>query len=469
MKNVLKIIYPESWVYAVIFCLSLFATDNFFFLLIVISFLFYLKFTRSIFNSLWLLFISSMLSLRTLPFDINFIAPKLNINGDGSWYYSDLIFVLILYLILTRFNKSRIKVLFSQAGGIKADFFLFLFLAIAGYSTISASNPTISFLFYFLFAKSVILYLVSKLVFLDLNLVKKTMQIVIIYVVINSLLIIAQYLVGGPLGFDFEDVFMPFGKYAENYLFRPGGFTSDPNISASFIVAILPVAVVMFLPLLKNAAVYYWGIIVSIFLALIFTASRASWIITALAILPFLIYLKSNNFIFLPKKFKTLWVLGSIFLVLLIGPFIFSRILSLGQTFSQVGSGYYRIHQAVAGYRIMLNNPFGVGLGMFPYEVTKSVSNENSPAAFDLPHNLFIQLGAESGIAGLIIFLVFLYFLFKDKFINSMLTPNLFSGAMLISFVSMGLLMLAYPWLLHPRIGWIFWLLAGYSGRWKSY
>src|SRR3972149_5675581 len=110
MKNVLKIIYPESWVYAVIFCLSLFATDNFFFLLIVISLLFYLKFTRSLFNSLWFLFISSMLSLRTLPFDINFIAPILNINGDGSWYYSDLIFVLILGLTLTGFNKNKNKV-----------------------------------------------------------------------------------------------------------------------------------------------------------------------------------------------------------------------------------------------------------------------------------------------------------------------------------------------------------------------
>ena len=469
MKNVLKIIYPESWIYAIIFCLSLFATDNFFFLLIVISLLFYLKFTRSLFNSLWFLFISSMLSLRTLPFDINFIAPILNINGDGSWYYSDLIFVLILGLTLTGFNKNRIKVLFSGTWGIKADFFLFLFLAIAGYSTIIASNPIISFPFYFLLAKSVILYLVSKLVFLDLNLVKKTMQIVIVYVVINSLLIITQYLVRGPLGFDFEDAFMPFGKYAENYLFRPGGFSSDPNISASFIVVILPVAVVMFLPLLKKAAVYYWGFIVSIFLALIFTASRASWIITAVAILPFLVYLKTNNFIFLPKKLKALWVLGSISLIIIIGPLIFSRILSLVQTFSQVGSGYYRIHQAVAGYRIMLNNPFGAGLGMFPYEVTKSVSDENSPTTFDLPHNLFVQLGAESGIAGLILFLVFLYFLYKDKFINGMLKPNIFSGAMIISFVSMSLLMLAYPWLLHPRIGWIFWLLAGYSGRWKSY
>ena len=86
--------------------------------------------------------------------------------------------------------------------------------------------------------------------------------------------------------------------------------------------------------------------------------------------------------------------------------------------------------------RLGLNNLFGVGLGMSPYHFAVNFPGENMIFGPDYPHNIFSQIFAETGIVGLVSFIVFLYLAFRPLFIKGLNVQNIHFYLAALAFVA---------------------------------
>jgi O-antigen ligase len=67
----------------------------------------------------------------------------------------------------------------------------------------------------------------------------------------------------------------------------------------------------------------------------------------------------------------------------------------------------------VSSLRLGAEYVLGVGLGLSPIYLATQKLGEDTIYGADYPHNFFMQLTAETGIVGLLIFLLFLYVSFR--------------------------------------------------------
>jgi O-antigen ligase len=340
--------------------------------------------------------------------------------------------------------------------------FLILFFISAGISTLYSQYALTSFYYYIWLTKLVVVFLIGKIVFSDPKIVKKTLEILTVLALVNSVLIIGQYLTKGPLGIAFEDTFNQYGKYSEQKLFRPGGITNDPNISATLTTALLPPVLINTLTVSGGMVIANWTILLILLLGLIFTASRAAWIIAIIISVLIIFYLRKKNKIFIPELIKKYWRVGLVILLIATAPVIINRLSTFQQAFTWQGSGTYRFRQIPIALRMMQENSFGIGLGMFSHPIISYNLSERFQLPSDLPHNLIVQIGGETGIVGLFFFSLFLYFLIRSKVVKLKKDGTLLSISMFTAFIAILLLMMAYPWFMHPRISWLFWILAAF-------
>ena len=182
---------------------------------------------------------------------------------------------------------------------------------------------------------------------------------------------------------------------------RANSTFENPNVFASFMVIIFPLAIYSFFN--EKNKKRKWILLISIVLILggiVTTYSRGAYIaILISAVILFFLGKKQTAFIS---------IIGALMLVTVPDKF-FDRISSLGpgDTASMI-----RIDIWKSCYKIIKENFFfGIGPGVQNvWNILLSRFNIDQPHA----HNIFIELFVEGGIFGVLIFCVFLFFFFKD-------------------------------------------------------
>ena len=87
-----------------------------------------------------------------------------------------------------------------------------------------------------------------------------------------------------------------------------------------------------------------------------------------------------------------------------------------GSALEEGETGYGRITLWKAGLRMMIDHPFtGVGLGRYQAAYGYEYHREDD-RAWRVAHNNYITLGAETGIAGFLLFFYLLYTVFKENY-----------------------------------------------------
>lgn len=204
-------------------------------------------------------------------------------------------------------------------------------------------------------------------------------------------------------------------------ILRITGFSDNPNDLALSLLLLLPFTIGLFLKINRFAAKAAALILLFLFLLVIaLTFSRAVYLA-----LPIVFILSVWKFI---KKDKRALVIVMIFLA--IAPafhFLPQRFFKRIETISMVNidpSIWSRVDGYVVGLKMMAEHPFvGVGIGRW--------QREYWPLAIEMPlirtkmssvqHNIFIEVGSETGVTGLILFVLLTIHAFKDARIASII------------------------------------------------
>ncbi len=248
--------------------------------------------------------------------------------------------------------------------------------------------------------------------------------------------------------------------YTGEGIIRVTGFSDNPNDLALSMLLLIPLAFSLFIKS-KNIFLRMFAVLMVILfiLTIVFTYSRAIFLALSVVLI-----LSIWKFI---GKGKVLISLLCIFLIiatilLLLPQRYWQRIASITNLSAPSIEG--RIDGDIVGFKMMLKHPFlGVGIGRWFYEYW--------PIAFEspliktkvstVPHNIFIEVGSQTGIIGLVIFILFIFYVFKDiriayhNFVNTkdyLLT--IFSQSLeigLIGFIIAGMFLAA----LHLKFLWV--------------
>jgi O-antigen ligase len=353
-------------------------------------------------------------------------------------YLSDLFLVLLTFIPIRENIGKRISI--PKMTKLPLVFFL-LFICVVLFTAISS-------IFFDVVYFSVIQLLRLSIVFISpffINLRnKKNLSflylIIAAGVIFQSTWVFAQVLHKGPLGRDLE-VFLPgteFGiKSSENReLMRATGTFFEPSILGTYILMQITLLGIFFLSKKdSNRHLYIVSIIFGL-IALVFTGSRFLYTLALLLVMLFLkkFALKNNYAVNLRLKIFLLLILGIIVLTL---PYIVSRISSFTDVFSKYGSGSYRIQMAIYALRLFFERPlFGVGINLSPYFFATGFPQEVFVFDPTYPHNLMMQLLAETGILGTTFFILFIFAIFRTVYERALtFFSNEFMAASLIFIV----------------------------------
>ena len=148
---------------------------------------------------------------------------------------------------------------------------------------------------------------------------------------------------------------------------------------------------------------YFFSIVFTLFF-LNLAGARGPFISLVLSfIIYFLIFNKTN----IKNKllYFSLFLIIGYFSITILVPNIIGRFIVLRHDYSSLA----RIYSAIQSFHYFLKNPlFGWGTGSFSALVNEVIK---------YPHNIFLELAMETGIIGLIIFIVFVYY-FLSKFFH---------------------------------------------------
>lgn len=226
------------------------------------------------------------------------------------------------------------------------------------------------------------------------------------------------------------------------WTFRRTGGTGDPNEFAAQLLAALPIAVYLF-KISKNLVYKIIIITVSVctfFYSLLMAGSMSSFLVLGFMIPLVLIRYLSLSFT------KSLVVIAIGFLLFITSLLVFEEQLEnteaiknmLGRT-EETGTAYTRFNSWKAGINMFIDKPV-LGVGMREYaeyspRYSKTFLSEDSVA----PHNIFIELLAESGIIVFVSFLVFLFDLLSKYFNEIRRSDYFWIYLSFVSYVLMGL------------------------------
>lgn len=202
------------------------------------------------------------------------------------------------------------------------------------------------------------------------------------------------------------------------HAFRPSGFMGHPNALAYFLVLILPTMLICLILGTRRIGHFTWTAIFVLFvigiLMLLHTLSRAGWISMTLATL-FMLYVGYKRGIVQRKYINMLMMIGAISIVIavLIFPTVYLRITESDERSSE--SRIAMMHQA--GLIIQRNPVMGVGIAGY-----NRAARANIPEFFShlsvwfqdellkgVVHNKYLLVTAETGLIGLVLFLLILW------------------------------------------------------------
>lgn len=225
------------------------------------------------------------------------------------------------------------------------------------------------------------------------------------------------------------------------WTFRKTGGTGDPNEFAAQILAVLPLSVYLF-SISKNLANKIIVITASIpvfFYSLFLAGSMSSFLVLGFLLPVVLVRFLSLSFT------KGLIVIGLGLLMFIVSLLVFQEKLEnmeavqnmLGRT-QETGTAQTRMNSWKAGINMFIDKPF-LGVGMREYaeyspRYSKTFLSSDSVA----PHNMFIEVLAESGVIVFIAFVVFLIDLMSKYFSEIRRSDYFWLYMSLLSYVLMG-------------------------------
>jgi len=422
--------------------------------------------------SLWLTLVAFLIFDRWKSLEFYLIPSKLmyrpdkmvDLNYHLIFTFSDLVFFLLFFSLWRRREFFFPK---------KEDWNLFAFLVWGGISCLFAFQPPLAFFSWLLLLRTAALYFLAQFFLRQSNFRQHLMVLLAAGAIFEGGLAFLQVLTRGTvIGGMMSAATIGGIPVQENVdFFRAQGTFYHPNFLAVFFSLLIPL---FFFSLLREKpGSFFFFLEFAAFgfslLGLLFTLSRVAWLVIFLVLAGGLVVL---NRLFPDFKarisqlsstvgFKRLIAVSLVFLVIIFLP----RVSSMLTTFSELGSGGYRLELFRRALKLMARFPlFGVGLNGFSSAMFYQLPEQFKfyPAQ---PHNLFLQIGAEMGIPALLLFLIFLIgksvsFLKEERAtvfnLSSVLNWGIFFSA--ISFL---LVSLAYPTFLVHRLFDYFFIFLG--------
>lgn len=230
----------------------------------------------------------------------------------------------------------------------------------------------------------------------------------------------------------------------------------NPNILAEYLIMAIPVSVALF-----------WGsrrlikklifLLTSMILAgtLVLTLSRGGWLGFAFGIFVFILLVEKRLFLLcIPVGVLSLFVLPQS---------IINRILTIGSLTDS--SNAYRIKIWQITTDIIRDHWIaGVGFGYIPFKKTYETYIRTMPIFH--AHNTYLEIAAELGIVGILLFIILIFVIYKYAIINSIKSKDKY-----IKIITAGLLAGVASLLFHglvehvlylPRIIITFWTMIGF-------
>jgi O-antigen ligase len=193
-----------------------------------------------------------------------------------------------------------------------------------------------------------------------------------------------------------------------NYLRALSTFP-DPHMFSFYLGLTLPIAIAVYVSLRKKI---YLVLSLAILLADLLTFSRGGYA----GLLAGLIFV--SFYFIVNKKINKRKLLVSLALILVC--FVSVIASPVGKRFSSSfnaseGSNKGRFENWTQAVDVIANNPLGVGIGNYSYEIEPSADYRKPIYA----HNLYLDIAAETGIINAIIFILILIFSIKSFIIKS--------------------------------------------------
>ncbi|MFH1970849.1 MAG: O-antigen ligase family protein [Patescibacteria group bacterium] len=397
----------------------------------------------------------------------------LNINSPYSFTssitFSDISFAGIFLLLLVSEIKNKTKKIFSKIDLIYLllfGFLIFNFIPIIG-----SYYPFVSLVAYLKILRYVAICFLMPLLFKDKKIKSYIPILFSSSVLFQGFWATIQFALKRPLGLAIEPInyfFSPYGFSAseQNTFFRSTGTFDHPNTLGVFLVILLIFLIIKLPNLLKITKNKLFIISTFVFgiLGLIFSASRASWVVFTIVFLIIIFYFYKANILkkyihLIPKKsIFTLTALLAAFFPIIILP----RLNQLYITFFTKDQGlYYRYYLLEKAWNLSLKYPLGIGLGTFPAYLLRTFGFTAWPTPV---HNIFLEISVESGFISLLFFILIIITLVK-KYLKKIhkIKSNVFSLETGAIFAIFAFLLLAqfYPFYLSGRIIEYFWLFIG--------
>ncbi len=239
----------------------------------------------------------------------------------------------------------------------------------------------------------------------------------------------------------------------------------NPNVLASYLILVIPFAIVYLFEREKHiATTVYRGIaLVALMAALVLTWSRGAWVGCAVSVLMLIAFAFRTS----PKLIVAIFA-GLPNLLLLAPDAVWSRIASI---FSFLGndidsSVFYRLTVWRDSISMLIDNIFGgVGVGSEAFSsVYIKYASIGAESALH-SHNLFLQIGLEVGIFALVLFILVLVYTFRSCYsVEFKANQSSVRAACLAGFCSATALitngLTDYVWY-NYRICLLFWLVLG--------
>lgn len=333
-------------------------------------------------------------------------------NMGSGWWISPITILLPSMILLSLKIKLKKN---------PADIFLLLFF---GWSALAFTFNADQNSFYGLIAlaESVLLYFLFRL-----NLEKEDQPyltaLFLTILLFQTFIGLWQFYLGRPIGLIAESIIAdnPAGiTTSENIrLFRITGTFGHPNVLAAFLLALYP-----FLDLFKTIKFWANTFKFSVILAFIFTFSRLAWFVLLIVHILFSYSLPYSMVIDRFRKKlhlnqKSFIYLSTVLIIIyLLFPYLLLRFKTIPASLDEFGSLGTRVKLDQEAITLIKNNPLtGVGLNRsLESYIRKPVTNifiKNHPGIFYKIHNTFLEITAEIGIPGLLLFGLFLISVIK--------------------------------------------------------
>lgn len=278
-----------------------------------------------------------------------------------------------------------------------------LFVILIIVSTITSINPMGSF-------RDLAIHLVSiSFMFVMVNSIKDKNDLnILLTVIVATASLVALYgLYQYKAGIEMEAKWLDTSNN-EGITTRVYSVFGNPNILAEYLIMVTPISIALFWQTKElHKKVLFLLTSLLLMVTLVLTFSRGGWLGFAFGIFIFILLVE--------KRLLLLLIPLGVIAMNFLPPTIVNRILSIGN-FADT-SNNYRIRIWKLTLEIIKDFwPTGVGFGYIPFKQTFETYIRTMPAYHS--HNTYLEVLAEMGLPGILVFIVLIFVLYKYSIKN---------------------------------------------------